>query len=445
MLPNPVPVTLLLLTACALAQTPSPLPPAVAQSIDCPLSSTGPGAFRPIGPATLSAAEATRGLCIRYPRNPREVAGAVLPFPPGNLAGMQQLELELASAQALMLVVSLHGKDGAVHSWPAFRPKPEGKEPVRLQLAALGWDKFQNTGRAERAFAAELVEAISIVDLAGHFSRVSGTAELRLQRMTVRLAATEAAASGNTPPGEAALFAALVHGQGGVDEVVRPLLLDAMQQPEHARPLLLLGLATLWRATEGEPQDPRRIEHAMLADAYFQRVARLEPKEHRLASWQVPAQLAVQRSLGGSAPTAELLAPLLQALADDVRFHSFAVALIARKQASDAPLFQRALAALRQTIGGVDAADATLQNRPHWPHNREGYLLMAADFEWRAGKVERAQQLLSRIEVEPSFAQWPYRDEVKRRAVAWRSGQELQGDDVFELRGCSVCHRGGTR
>jgi hypothetical protein len=445
MLPNQIPWTLLLLTAGALAQAPSPLPPAVGQVIDCPLSSTGPGAFRPIGRATFSAADAATGLCIRYPRAPREVAGAVLPFPPGNLTGLQQLELTLQTEQSLMLVVSLHANDGAVHSWPAFRPKPDGKEPIQLQLADLSWDNFQNAKRKERAFAAELVQAISIVDLAGHFSRVSGDAEILLQRLTVKLAADEAQPAAPATPGEAAFFAALVHGQGRPDEVVPPLLLDAMQQREQARPLLLLGLAALWRATEAEPQDPRRIEHAMLADAYFQRVARLDPKEHRLPSWQVPAQLAIHHRLGGSAPATELLAPLLQSLADDVHFHSFAVALVARKQASDAPLFQRALAAVRQTITNQDATDATLQNRPHWPHNRQGYLLMAADLEWRAGQAENAQQLLSRIMAEPGFAEWPYRDEVKRRQAAWRNGQEIQGDDVFERQGCSVCHRAGSR
>jgi len=445
MLTNLACVASLLLTASTVAQSPAPQLAAKDQTIHCPLLSTGPGAFRPIGRASLSTADSPADLVVRYPRAPREVAGAVLPLPPGNLNGMQRLDLDLQTEQTVMLVVSLHASDGAVHSWPAFQPQREGLAQARLRVEDLGWDSFQNGKQTKRAFAAELVQAISIVDLAGHFSRVSGTAEIAVRRLDVQLTTTAAQPNSTRRPGESAFFAALVGGQGTVDETVQPLLLDALQQRGEARPLLLLGLAALWRAAEAEPKDPRRIQSAMLADAYFQRVARIDPQERRLASWQVPVQLAIASSFGSNTPTEQLLAPLLQAVEADPHFHSFSLALIAHEQPGESPLFQRALTAVRQTIAAQDAADATLQNRPHWPHNREGYMLMAADLEWRAGQQPQALDLLTRITAEPTFGQWPHRDEVARRRDAWRAGDEVPGPSVWERQGCSICHRRDSR
>ncbi|MBK8977902.1 MAG: hypothetical protein IPM29_18495 [Planctomycetes bacterium] len=418
-----------------------PLPPAIAGEVTLPLTQTPPLPWRAVGTGTALRIDDAGILRASWRRAPREAFGLALAFRAGGLPGLGSLRLRLSGDAPATLLVSLRDDAGQVFSWPMQRL---GAGPLALELDAddLAPDPFQNGGRTPGEFAAERAVILSLTDIAGYLGGAPGEAGFALLEATARVGATAPAAAECASAAEATFFAALVDGDGTPQDAARLLLLDALQRPHDARPALLLGLAHLWRAAEGDHRDPGLVDELLLAERWLARAADLDPSEDRLPSWLVPARIAIARTFGDPGAIPALREPLLAAARRDPAFHGFAVGLLGYGAARDSNAFAAGLAALRATVADADPTDPSVRNEPRWPHNREGFLLFAASYEQRAGEAGRALTLLDRVEAIPSFADWPFRAEVEARRTAWRAGRDPDaGGEFMQRNACVVCHR----
>ncbi|MEM7051078.1 MAG: hypothetical protein AAF604_15520 [Acidobacteriota bacterium] len=251
---------------------------------------------------------------------------------------------------------------------------------------------------------------------------------------------------------EEAFFTAFVQRPEKPEAALPTLTLAWLRDRDDGRTQLLLGLNHLWLAAEGSRADPRTIEHLLLAERFLAMAAESLPEDRRIPSWLVPARLFLATGDEQKALVGELEA----AYREDPVFHSFTMALLGFDQPVSSPAFQRGLEALRLAgqRADLDGDDPSAQNRPHWPHNVEGFLTFWADYELKAGHQERSHELLLTTRATESFERWPYREEVEDRLA----NLELYGrlyanddpaDDPPGLFGngsqdisCQACHRG---
>jgi len=273
--------------------------------------------------------------------------------------------------------------------------------------------------------------------------------------------AIAAGAAGRHPmaaKAEAGFFATFngFRGEEGTKSApLRDLLAALATDPSDARTHLLLGLNHLWLAAEGDRTDPRTLEHLFLAERYLARAQELAPKDRRIPSWLVPVRLSLARIEGREDRREEILRDLQAAYAEDPTFHSFSVALLGIAEPRTSPAFQQGLAALRSTATtcAPDSGDPSCQNAPRWPHNQEAYLTFFADYELKAGNVDRARELLLAVRQSPDASRWPFRQEAEDR---WKNlelyaslyANQDPGDDPPHLMSghgrisCQSCHRG---
>jgi hypothetical protein len=313
-----------------------------------------------------------------------------------------------------------------------------------LPTTRLVADAFQNAGRTPGEFASRNAVLVSVTDIAGFLGGRPGSAAWRVDVVS---AAVDGAAAddGHSPEsaGEAMLIAALVEGEGTADEAARALLLETMQRPDDPTPVFWLAMARLWQAAESDRSDPRSLETAVLADHWFRRYEQLGGADPRLPSWTVPLRMSLARWSTDPDAAAGLYDRLREAADEDVGFHGFALGLLGHRAPVGSPRFTVGLEAIRATLAS-DGDDPSVQNRPRWPHNREGFLLFAADYERRAGRTERALELLDRIESEPGAAGWRFLDEVAERRARWRRDPSHGdvGPSIWDgPTSCVVCHR----
>lgn len=232
---------------------------------------------------------------------------------------------------------------------------------------------------------------------------------------------------------------------------LRLLMAAYATDPNDSRTNLLLGLDHLWMAAEGGRTDPRVIADLMLADRFLARAQTLDPLDQRIPSWRVPVRLslaAIEREPGRQK---EIVGDLLAAYEKSPNFHSFTVALLGYGNPKDSPEFQRGLAVLDKVKCG-EGEDAC-QDRPRWPHNREGFITFRADYELKAGHRDRAAELLHKVQAEPGYATWPFRGEVEDRLKNLDRYAGLYADAdprndppmlMASEKGtvCQTCHRG---
>ena len=173
---------------------------------------------------------------------------------------------------------------------------------------------------------------------------------------------------------EADFFNALNASPENRPAAIRELTGAYALDPSDARTSVLLGLAHLWTAAEGNRQDPSGLDHLILAEKFLARAAALDPNDERIPSWLVPARITLATLEKDPARVREAFASLREVCAKRSAFHSFTLALLAVQRPPDSPEFQQGLAALRKTIQGdcLDRKDVACGNRPHWPHNAEG-------------------------------------------------------------------------
>lgn len=257
---------------------------------------------------------------------------------------------------------------------------------------------------------------------------------------------------------EAGFFATFNNFKGDVPTKSAPLrdLLAALAtDPADARTHLLLGLNHLWLAAEGDRTDPRVLEHLFLSERYLARAQELDPKDRRIPSWLVPVQLSIAAIDGRKDRREEILRNLQTAYAEDPTFHSFSVALLGIAEPRTSPAFRQGLEALRATeeTCAPDSDDPSCRNTPHWPHNQEAYLTFFADYELKAGNVDRARELLRAVRQHPDASRWPFLQEAEDR---WKNldlyaslyANQDPGDDPPHLMSghnrfaCQSCHLG---
>lgn len=287
--------------------------------------------------------------------------------------------------------------------------------------------------------------------------RLVGTLLALLAAGGALAAATAAAPAPSTPAparhpaavaAEEAFFAAFVGG-GPREAPLVPLLGAWAAAPDDARTNLLLGLDHLWIAAEGEDRDPRLIEHLLLAELFLTRARELDPADERIASWLMPARLALADLRRDPAAAAAAREELLAAYRRDPAFHGFTVAMLGFGHRAGTPAFARGLAALDEVAAsGCAEGDPTCENRRRWPHNVEAYLTFSSDYRLKAGDREGAAALLAEAGALPSYAEWPFRGEAEARLAALDERAALYAnadpaDDppsLFASHGCRSCH-----
>ena len=246
---------------------------------------------------------------------------------------------------------------------------------------------------------------------------------------------------------ERTFFAALdgdpTRREGALVELATAHAID----PTDARTCLLVGLGHLWSAAEAAPRDPGAIEQIVLAEHYLARAQELDPSDERIPSWLAPARVSVASIERTPEKIAAAIASLEEAYARRPAFHSFTLALLAGQSAPGSARFERGRAALRDVLGKPcdEAKDRACGNAPRWPHNSEGYLLFAAEYEARAGDRDAARALLARLKAGAGYASWPYRAEAEEllASLAGVPGTPRASSFAAEKRiACQVCHRG---
>lgn len=249
---------------------------------------------------------------------------------------------------------------------------------------------------------------------------------------------------------EASFFEALNKDPRLRKSSLRDLNVAYAVSPNDARTNLWLGLDHLWVAAESDHTNPAVIEDLILAERYFTRAQELNPSDHRIASWLVPTRLGLARIRGDVASQKQITRELDAAYKEHPEFHSFSVALLSFEEKRDSKTFQRGLEVLQNTKGCADY-DPSCQNKPHWPHNEEGFLLFLADYQLKKGSVAKAQETLQLIQKVPEYHSWKFAPEVDARLqhleeYAARYANNDPDDDPSTLARsqvmCQMCHLG---
>lgn len=247
---------------------------------------------------------------------------------------------------------------------------------------------------------------------------------------------------------EQTFFRALNHEPQLRKSAIRELTTAYAVAPHDGRAALLLGLAHLWSASEGDRANAATTDHLVLAEHHLARAQKLMPQDRRIPSWLVPTRLAIAGIERDVASRETIRADLEAAYKEDPNFHSFSIALLAFNHSRQSPEFRRGLEAL-QAASGCDDTNPSCSNRPRWPHNREGFLLFAADYELKAGNAAEAKQFLERVKADPDYATFAYPEEVEERLANLDATVALYanadpGDDPPPITTgtmCQVCHR----
>jgi hypothetical protein len=232
---------------------------------------------------------------------------------------------------------------------------------------------------------------------------------------------------------------------------LRDLMTAYAVSPDDARVNLLLGLNHLWLAAEGDRTNPAVIDHLILAEHFLARAQKLDPSDRRIPSWLTPVRLSLAGIHKDKDTREQSVLDLQAAYAEDPNFHSFTMALLGVGSGRTSPEFQRGLAALR-AADACGGDDPTCENRPRWPHNREAFTTFFADYELKAGHVDRARELLIRTRQDPDYPRWRFKNEVEDRLKNLETYAALYanadpGDDPPHLMAgggfvCQSCHSG---
>lgn len=263
---------------------------------------------------------------------------------------------------------------------------------------------------------------------------------------------TTAASTPQNPGHEATFFAALNRDAARRDEALDALRTRVHAEPADARAVLLLGVAHLWVAAENPPEDARALEHLVLARHYLARAATLNPKDDRIPTWLLSAEISVAHAEGRGDDAARSLAALRAHAQQDPCFHSVAFAI----NVWDEPRESDALAEAQQFLEQAAACntdDPSVRNMERWPYNVQGFLVGMSDVALKRGDRNRAMAALVAAESWPGTDTWPHRAQVETRRRefddrAARFADEDPANDpafIFERGGpvsCVSCHQG---
>ncbi|MEM1181703.1 MAG: hypothetical protein AAGM22_25390 [Acidobacteriota bacterium] len=269
---------------------------------------------------------------------------------------------------------------------------------------------------------------------------------------TLPLAADEPGRHPLARQAEAEFFEVFNNAPATPEKPLRMLMTAYFMDPDDVQTNLLLGLNHLWIAAEGNHQDPRTIEHLYLAEDFLSRAAERNPADQRMHSWLIPTRLSLANIEQNDDRVEELSQAMFDAYETDPNFHAFVVGVQGFRAPRDDPRFEFSLKAMRSTTGCAGDDDLSCANHPRWPHNIEAFLVFAADFELKAGDVDRARELLTMARNHPDFATWPYRQEVADRLTSLDARAALYANDSADddppslftgahEASCQMCHR----
>jgi hypothetical protein len=412
-----------------------------------PAVDDAPG-WHPIRPE-VELADADGALEVRYRVATGQPAGAGLRVSPGTFSGDDTLVVRAHAPRNVQLLVTLQTDDGAVFSLPAMALRPGNARTYERPLADASYFAPQSTAPDPGSFDPARVVSVTLLDIAGFMGAATPEVAWTVESMEVRGTPERSATALDA---EAAFFEAFNQGGRG-ENVLAPLMGAWAGDPNDPRTNLLLGLDHLWLAAEGDRTNPRVIEHLLLSERFLARAAELDPTDRRIPSWLAPTRMILAELEGDDERVARERADLLAAYAEDPAFHSFSVAMLGFQEERGSELFDEGLLALR-ALEDDDCSedDPSCQNRPRWPHNQEGYLTFFADYELKKGEPERARALLDEVRALPTFAAWPYGEEVVDRLDNRDLYVALYADDdpgndpppIIATHGCSACHRTGA-
>lgn len=249
---------------------------------------------------------------------------------------------------------------------------------------------------------------------------------------------------------EQSFFRAFNHEPRTRATAMKELLRAYVSDPVDGRTTLLLGLAHLWTAAEGDRTNPATVEHLLLSKHFLERAEKLLPGEGRLPSFLVPVRLSLATLENDAVDRARIRGDLVTAHKKDPNFHSFTLALLSFGNRRDSEDFQRGLRALRDTVGCAESGNPSCLNMPRWPHNVEGFLVFVADYELKSGRIEEARAILERVKQGPEYGTFAYPEEVEERLgnlerYATLYANDDPGDDPPPIASgamtCQVCHR----
>ena len=476
----------LLAPAQSSAQQGGPDPSVIADQLP-PLSAAGGQVALPLaGDAPFSWVAIDGGpgvghpdghLQTRYTVAGSRPAGAALIFRAGTLAGLDRLEIEIRGNRNTQLVPTLRDTAGVVYRFPAVPVQAGPARTHSLAVSEMQYFPGQATAPDPGSFDPGTAILLSLVDIAGFTGAVPVGTEIEWtvsglkgvlageraedpgahpDREPSEPAAAERARNPAAERAEARFFANFNGPHDGT--VDRTAALDDLRiaffsDPDDPRTALWLGLNHLWIAAEGDRTDPAALDSLVLAEHFLARAQELAPGDERIPSWLVPTRQALAQIARDRDRVEALEGDLLAAYARDPEFHSFSVAMLGFREPRGSLRFERGLEALRAPSETCGKDDPTCQNAPRWPHNVEGFVSFAADYELKAGNVERARDLLVELRALPSYASWPYRAETEDRwanldLYADLFANDDPGDDPTHLvlgsrSSCQACHRAG--
>lgn len=436
----------------ALAEELPPLPREEGR-VSIPLGVEGAWAWRGVRDGIVVDAVGQR-LAVSYQVAAGQPAGAALLLRPGSLSGAEVFALATTADRVGTLMVSLQDRLGVAYAFPSVAVRPGGLREHRLEVADLSYMAPASSAPDHGNFDLSQVVMISVIDLAGFMGGAQGPMRFEIGSMEVDLASEETPRAAAALGAEEHFFRVFNQGKWSEREApLRDLMIAWLTDPRDARTALLLGLEHLWLAAEGDRTNPRVVEHLLLAEDFLARAQSLAPEDRRIPSWLVPARLALADLERHPERREALVAELLAELELDPAFHSFSVAMLGFDEARGSAEFVRGLQALRSVDSECAKEDPTCQNMPRWPHNVEAYLTFVADYELKAGEIERARQLLAEAEASPSFSRWPRAAEVGDRLQNLEQYARLYQDEdprndppsIFSgSRGaCGSCHWSG--
>ncbi len=418
-----------------------------------PLGIDGAWAWRGVREG-IDVSQGGAGLAVAYQIEPGLPAGAAVLVRPGSLAGAQVLVMTTTAERVGTLMVSLQDRAGVTYAFPSVSVRPGGLREHRLEVADLSYSPPASSAPDHGNFDLAEVVMVSVIDLAGFMGGAPGPMRFEIGAMELELAAAAPPRAAAAAGAEEHFFRVFNHGKWSEREApLRDLMIAWLTDPNDARTALLLGLQHLWLAAEGDRTNPRIVEHLLLAEDFFTRAQELDPSDRRIPSWLVPTRLALADLERQPERREALVGELLAELERDPAFHSFSVALLGFDEPRGGAAFERGLQALRTVDSDCGQDDPTCRNTPRWPHNVEAYLTFFADYELKAGEVERARLLLVEAQATPSFSRWPRAAEVGDRLQNLEQYARLFQDEdpgndppsIFSgTRGaCGSCHWAG--
>jgi hypothetical protein len=231
----------------------------------------------------------------------------------------------------------------------------------------------------------------------------------------------------------------------------------AAEQPREEEFALLLGLASLWRAAEGDGLEDGLLALDSLATAETEltRAYALCPSDYRITSWLGSLKVRMGRLLDDPAQIDKGVALMDEGIAHYPEFVTFTKLLVYADAPPDDPTFKEALAVVDSYKELVIACKKTRYpaciNTPKTPHNLQGGAIFAGDLYARAQDRARALEAYMAAKIAPDWASWKYQDALEERIrtldARMAAAASASAFDDFETAWnsaqlvCSSCHR----